>query len=76
MNNYFTITTNRETAEQIRKQCEFDATHSDRSYELADITHDIGFSVVKIKAKDRLIKPADIFWLGRFSVIWKIDKKL
>ena len=60
---------------QIRKQCEFDAMHSDRSYELAGFNHDIGFSVVKIKAWEQLIKPADIFWLGRFSVIWKADEK-
>jgi hypothetical protein len=72
---YFTITTNRETAEQILKQCEFDAKHSDRSYELEGITHDIGFSVVKIRVSERLIKPADIFWLGRFSAIWKTDEK-
>ncbi|WP_162343202.1 hypothetical protein [Cyclobacterium salsum] len=73
MKNYFTITTNRETAEQIQKQCEFDERCSQRSYELGDIHHDVGFSIVKIHAKEDLIKPSDIFWLGLFSANWKID---
>lgn len=69
MKNYFTITTNRETAEQIRKQCEFDERYSQRSYQLADIQHHDGFSIVKIEAKEDLIKPSDIFFLGYLSAI-------
>ena len=66
---YFTITTNKKVAEQIKKQCEWDEKFkSDRSFELGKITHDEGFSEVQIIAKDGFkIKPEDIFWLGHFS---------
>lgn len=66
---YFTITTNKEVAELIRKQCENDEKFNlERSYMLGKIEHNEGFSIVQIKAKDGLqIKPSDIFWLGHFS---------
>jgi type IV secretory pathway TraG/TraD family ATPase VirD4 len=73
MKKYFTITTNRETAEQIRKQCEFDEKYDHRSYRLGDIQHHEGYTIVKIEAKRDLITPSDIFWLGHFSASWKID---
>jgi len=63
----FIITTNREVAEQIRKQCHFDERFGNRSYKLGKIDHYDGFSDVQILAKDGLIKPSDIFWLGHFS---------
>lgn len=66
---YFTITTNREVAEQIEKQCMFEKNNNTgRSYELVSVTHTSGYSQVKIKPKAITIKPEDIFWLGRFSV--------
>ena len=66
---YFTITTNKEVAELIKQQCERDEKYnSGRSYELGKITHNEGYSVVQIKAKDgKAIKHEDIFWLGHFS---------
>lgn len=66
---YFTITTNKEVAEQIKRQCEWDEKfNSNRSFELGEITHDEGFSVVQLKTKDGLpINLSDIFWIGHFS---------
>ena len=64
---YFTITTNKEVAEQIGQQCAFEAKHNDRSYTLGDVSHNPGYSVVQIVAKKNVIKPGDIFWLGRYS---------
>lgn len=74
---HFTITTSKEVAEQIKKQCEWDEKfRSNRSFVLGEIAHHKsaldgscdGFSVVQIKAKDGLrIEPSDIFWLGHFS---------
>ncbi|NLF44060.1 MAG: hypothetical protein GX587_15305 [Bacteroidales bacterium] len=68
---FFTITTNREVAEQIKKQCERDERYNrGRSYELGNIAHHEGYSIVQIKAKDgQKIKPEDIFWLGHFCQI-------
>jgi len=64
---YFTITTNYDTAKKIEKQCEFDAKNGDRSYIFGGAVHDVGFSIVCIKAKDGLkIEPSDIFFLGLF----------
>ncbi|WP_375585952.1 hypothetical protein [Cyclobacterium xiamenense] len=74
MKNYFTICTNRETAEQIRKQCEFDEKHSQRTYRLGDIQHHEGFSLVKIEPKEQLITPSDIFWLGYLSATTQTDQ--
>ena len=65
----FTITTNREVAEQIIKQCNWDERCSKRSYKLGKIDHYDGYSDVQILAKDGQIKASDIFWLGRFSAI-------
>lgn len=53
---YFTITTNPETAEKIKKQCEWDDKYGvERSYVLGSITRYKGlesdYSVVQIKAK-------------------------
>ena len=69
----FEITTNKETAYQIEKQCQLDEKQGfNRSYVLGNITHQNGlvsdFSTVQIKARDgKQIKPSDIFWLGHFS---------
>lgn len=69
MEDYFTITTNRDTAEKIEKQCIWDEKFkSGRSIVLGKIVHDDRFSVVQIKAREGAkIKPEDIFWLGLFS---------
>ena len=68
MEKYFTITTNREVADQIKKEAtSFQNVH--RSYVLGKITHEIGFSTVQIKAKNETILPEDLFWLGRFSAL-------
>jgi hypothetical protein len=64
---YFIITTNREVAEQIERQCVFDAKMGDRSYKFGGISHHDGFSSVRIDAVKDLIDPSDIFWLGHFS---------
>lgn len=69
---YFTITTNPETAEKIRKQCEWDKRFGDtRSYILGQIRTEKGlvseYSVVQIFAKEKRIDPSDIFFLGLFS---------
>ena len=63
----FIITTNREVAEQIRKQCEWDERFAKRSYKLGKIDHYDGYSDVQILAKDGKILPSDLFWLGHFS---------
>ena len=63
----FIITTNREVAEQIKKQCEWDELFGKRSYKLGDISHYDGYSDVQILAKGGTIKASDIFWLGHFS---------
>lgn len=68
MDMYFTIITNREVAEQIKKQCEWDKKFNSRSFELGKISHDAGFSEVQILSKgDYQIKAEDIFWLGYYS---------
>ena len=69
---YFTITTNPETAEKIKKQCEFDKKFGDtRSFRLGKIDTYKGltsdYSVVQIVAKQGQIKPSDIFFLGLFA---------
>lgn len=65
---YFTITTNREVADQIKRQCIFDEKMGFTSYELGKISHEENYSVVQIKAKDgKQIKPEDLFWLGHLS---------
>lgn len=64
---YFIITTNKEVAEQIRKQCDFDERMGGRSYKLGEINHQPGYSDVQIIAKNDKIEPADIFWLGHYS---------
>ena len=64
---YFIITTNREVAEQIERQCAFDEKYGNRSYKLGKIIHTSGYSDVQIVAKEVQINPADIFWLGHFS---------
>jgi len=64
---YFTITTNKEVALEIEKQCEFDARLNHRSYVLGSVNHYPGYSIVQLKPKDILILPEDIFWLGRNS---------
>jgi hypothetical protein len=69
MSNYFIITTNREVATQIEKQCAFDAKMEDRSYKLGQINHHERFSDVQILAKNDKILPQDLFWLGHFSAI-------
>ena len=67
MKKYFTITTNRKTADQIKQQCDYDEKRGYRSYELGTIDHQQNYSVVQIVAKKETIDPADIFWLGHFS---------
>ncbi len=67
MKKYFTITTNRQTADQIKQQCSYDEKFGDRSYELGTIAHEQNYSVIQIIAKKETIDPADIFWLGYFS---------
>jgi len=63
---YFTITTNRKVADQIKK--EFSSGRSNhRSFVLGEIRHETGYSVVCIKAKEETILPEDIFWLGHHS---------
>lgn len=69
---YFTITTSPETAEKIKKQCEWDARFGDtRSYKLGQIRTEKGltsdYSVVQIIAKNGKINPSDIFFLGLFT---------
>ena len=64
---YFTITTNKKVAEQIERQCAFDAKHGDRSYKFGGSSHHEGYSIVKIDAKKETIDASDIFWLGHFS---------
>jgi hypothetical protein len=63
----FTITTNREVAEQIIKQCNWDERFNKRSYKLGKVYHCSGYSDVEILAKDGKILPSDLFWLGHFS---------
>lgn len=66
--NYFTITTNREVADQITKECELDVKRGNhRSYKLGEVRHEDTYSVVQIVAKENLIKPEDLFWLGHHS---------
>lgn len=70
----FEITTNKETAEKIRKECEWGVKMGcRRSYELGEISHHdsvlggYGYSIVQIKAiEGKPIKPSDIFFLGLF----------
>jgi len=70
---WFTITTDTDTAERIKKQCEFDERmNTGRSYVLGKIIHEKGltsnYSVVQIKARDGVkIEPSDIFFLGLFT---------
>jgi len=64
---YFVITTNKEVAEQIERQCAYDEKFGDRSYKLGGISHHEGHSTVRIDAKAELIEPSDIFWLGHFT---------
>jgi hypothetical protein len=65
---YFTITTNLQTAEQIIRQCKWDERFGDtRSYKLGQVRHEKDYSVVQIIAKNELIKPEDLFWLGHHS---------
>lgn len=65
---YLKITTNRETADKIKMQCKFDEKIKlGRSYELGEINHHTGYSIVHIKPKAEKIKVEDIFWLGFFS---------
>jgi len=66
---FFTITTNRETADKIKKQCDWDERfQSGRSYEIGEIVHYEGYSMVQINSKDgKKIGPEDIFWLGHHS---------
>lgn len=65
---YFTITTNRETAEAIISQCNWEKRFGDtRSYKLGQVRHEERYSVVQIVSKEETIKPVDIFWLGHHS---------
>jgi len=64
---YFIITTNREVADAIEKQCAYDAKMGNRSYKFGGSSHHEGYSDVKIEAKDEQIKGSDIFFLGHFS---------
>lgn len=67
---YFTITTNKETAEKIEAQCACDKSFGDvRSYKLGQVRHEEHYSVVQIIAKEEKITPEDIFWLGYFSAL-------
>jgi len=63
----FTITTTKETALKIEKQCAFDAKFDQRSYQFNGIEHYAKFSIVSIIAKDKTISPDDIFWLGYYT---------
>lgn len=70
---WFTITTSRDVADKIKKQCEWDERmNANRSFILGDIRHEKGltsdYSVVQIKARDGFkIEPSDIFFLGLFT---------
>jgi hypothetical protein len=68
---YFTITTNPETAQKIKKQCEWDARFGNRSYKLGQIRTEKGlvsdYSIVQIIANNEKINPSDIFFLGLFA---------
>ena len=64
---YFTITTNREVANQIELQCKYDERTGNRSYKLGDIRHEPGHSVVQIVSKNETIEYSDIFWLAHYS---------
>lgn len=66
---YFTITTNKEVADQIKAYCEWEERcNPTRTYKLGGVMHSVGFSVVQLKAKNgQSIEPSDIFFLGYFS---------
>ena len=68
----FTITTSPQTAEKIKKQCEWDErVESNRSYRLGKITTKKGvmsdYSLVQIIAKNGQIDHVDVFFLGFFA---------
>lgn len=65
---YFTITTNREVADQIIRQCNYDERFGNKSYKLGKIVHTSGYSDIQIVPKKERIELSDIFWLGLFSV--------
>lgn len=69
---HFIITTNREVAEKIAKHIEWEEKMfpGKRSYILGKVDHNEGYSDVQIKAREELIKPSDIFWLGHYSANW------
>lgn len=65
--NYFTITTNKATADKIKAQCELEEKHGyGRSYKLGKIVENEGFSIVQIVAREDKIKPDELFFLGLF----------
>ena len=65
---WFTITTNREVADQITKECELEIKRGNhRSYTLGEVRHEANYSVIQIVAKEDKIKPEDLFWLGHHS---------
>lgn len=67
--NYFEITTSKEVADKIEKFFNSQVLMRDRSFKLAGIRHEHGFSVIRISALEEgaLIMPDDLFWLGYYS---------
>jgi len=64
----FSITTNREVAEAVEKQIEWDIRmNSNRNMMVHSVTHDKGFSIIYIKSiNGKEIESKDIFWVGNF----------
>lgn len=70
MKNYFTITTNHETAKEIEK-LRNSVVIEHRSLQIGDVDYsNPNFAIVKIIAVAENINPEDIFWLG-----YHTDKK-
>lgn len=70
MKNYFTITTNHETAKEIEK-LRNSVVIERRSLQIGDVDYsNPNFAIVKIMAVAEKINPEDIFWLG-----YHTDKK-
>jgi len=66
--NYFTITTNKETALAI-EQCFHSIMGLKRSIKLGKINHEAKYSTIQIIAnpEDGKMNPEDIFWMGFYS---------
>jgi len=65
---HFIITTTKEVASQIERQCVYDEKINDRSYKLGDIHHSENYSDVKIISRLDEFVLSDLFWLGHHSL--------